>query len=255
MIQAWHIEEASINAWPALNSLLYDGWLLRFANGYTKRANSVTPLYSGELSLERKIAACEELYRQQGLPPIFRLAEISGVAELDAQLVTRAYRRIDVTSVQGRPLSAGEFGMSGRAGVLPGSDALATWLQSFHTLNPGRRDMETHEAILRRILGRVCPLVLSDGGSSVACGLGVLQGEHLGLFDVVTRKSERRKGYGRIVTESLLAWGQSQGASYAYLQVMLSNEPAQHLYAQLGFNEQYKDWYRVASKTDSQIVR
>jgi ribosomal protein S18 acetylase RimI-like enzyme len=88
-------------------------------------------------------------------------------------------------------------------------------------------------------------MVLAAGGSIVACGLGVLQGEYLGLFDIVTRDSERRKGYGREVTESLLAWGQSQDASYAYLQVMLSNTAAQALYGQLGFGERYQYWYRV----------
>ena len=240
MSQARLIEEASLNAWPALNSLLYDGWLLRFANGYTKRANSITPLYVGELNTGTKIDYCAEQYRRQGLRPIFRLAQANDIVGLDARLAERAYEQIDVTSVQGRSLRK-EFELAARASVVE----LAAWLQIFHALNPGRRDVETHEAILRRILGGLYPMVLSAGGGIVACGLGVLQGEYLGLFDIVTRESERRKGYGRVVTESLLAWGQSQGASYAYLQVMMSNEPAQALYAQLGFREQYKYWYRV----------
>ena len=37
-----HLEELAMNAWPAIQTYLYDGWIVRFANGYTKRANSVT---------------------------------------------------------------------------------------------------------------------------------------------------------------------------------------------------------------------
>jgi GNAT superfamily N-acetyltransferase len=240
MSQTRQIEETSLNAWPALNSLLYDGWILRFADGYTKRANSVTPLYAGELNKDTKIDFCAEQYRRQRLRPIFRLAQANDIAGLDARLADRAYEQIDVTSVQGRPLRQ-EFELAARTSVVE----LAAWLQIFHALNPGRRDVETHEAILRRIIGRVCPLVLSAGGRIVACGLGVMQGQYLGLFDIVTMEYERRKGYGREVTQSLLAWGQSQGASYAYLQVMLSNTAAQALYAQLDFGERYQYWYRV----------
>ena len=40
------IEELSINAFPAILTELYDGWILRYSNGYTYRGNSVNPLYS-----------------------------------------------------------------------------------------------------------------------------------------------------------------------------------------------------------------
>ncbi len=241
-----HIEEASLNAWPALNSLLYDGWLLRFAEGYTKRANSVTPLYCGDFSIEDKIAFCEEQYRQKGLPPLFRLAAATEIAELDRQLAARDYRQIDVTSVQSRTLAARLFTESARAEVLTGRDGLAAWLNAFHALNPHPGARRKHQAILERIISPVCPLVLTAGGEIVSCGLGVLQGELLGLFDIVTRESERRRGYGREVTESLLAWGRRHGARCAYLQVMQSNPAAQALYQQLGFVARYQYWYRLA---------
>jgi hypothetical protein len=52
------MEELSLNAWPAHQTLLYDGWVIRFANGYTKRANSVNPLYLSTIDLDEKIAFC-----------------------------------------------------------------------------------------------------------------------------------------------------------------------------------------------------
>ena len=42
------IEEHALNAWPPLQTLLLDGWVLRLANGYTRWANSVNPLYASQ---------------------------------------------------------------------------------------------------------------------------------------------------------------------------------------------------------------
>ena len=35
------IEELTLNAWPPLETLFFDGWILSFSDGYTRRANSI----------------------------------------------------------------------------------------------------------------------------------------------------------------------------------------------------------------------
>ncbi|MEA3309760.1 MAG: hypothetical protein U9Q70_09655 [Chloroflexota bacterium] len=76
------IEEVSLNSWPALQQILFDGWVLRFSEGYTKRANSVNPLFASSLDVEVKIDTCERLYAERGLPTVFRLTPFSSPAGL-----------------------------------------------------------------------------------------------------------------------------------------------------------------------------
>ena len=66
-------EEIASNAHVALNVMQYDGWLLRFASGYTNRANSVSVLYPSTIDPDEKITYCEECYRRQNLPCVFKL--------------------------------------------------------------------------------------------------------------------------------------------------------------------------------------
>ncbi|NEQ27386.1 MAG: GNAT family N-acetyltransferase, partial [Microcoleus sp. SIO2G3] len=79
------IEERSLNAWAAPRSILLDGWILRFADGYTKRANSVSVLYPSNRSTEEKLQICQQIYAQQNLPLIFRMSPLASL-ELDRQL-------------------------------------------------------------------------------------------------------------------------------------------------------------------------
>ena len=57
-----YLEELALNAWTSIQTVVYDGWLIRFSNGYTKRANSVNPIYESTGDLDRKIAYCENLF-------------------------------------------------------------------------------------------------------------------------------------------------------------------------------------------------
>jgi ribosomal protein S18 acetylase RimI-like enzyme len=238
------IEEASLNAWPALQQILFDGWILRFAKGYTKRANSVNPLYGSNVDVHEKIDVCEGLYSEKGLPSVFRLSPLSSPTDLDQVLASRGYQRADPTLVLHLDLRGDEIQ------TLPRGDLRAEWLDDWMDLfrrfsesSIGKH--ETHKEILSAIPSKPLLASLVDSRQPVACGLGVLENRYLGLFDLITDPAQRNRGYGTQLVSGLLRWAQERGAQHAYLQVMSLNQPARHLYAKFGFEEAYRYWYRI----------
>ena len=238
------IEELSMNAWPALQTLHYDGWVLRFAAGYTRRANSVYPLYPSRIDLDKKINTCEFLYRAGNLPAVFKLTEASEPEDLDACLDEHGYRVDSLTSVQLLNLHSEKLRVE--VDVELADMETEAWHQAFARMNkvsPEHR--ATHESILRAIQLEKCCAAVYAGNRIIGCGLGVLQTNYLGIFDVVIDPDHRGQGMGTNLMLALLAWGQARGADLAYLQVMHDNRPAMSLYKKIGFQEKYRYWYRI----------
>lgn len=245
------IEEASLNAWPARQQLVDTGWLIRFHDGYTRRANSVNPLYSadaGEVSLLSRIAKWERFYAERTQPTIFKITPLVQPTHLDALLAAQGYRYEAPTGVRIRsltePLTPLDTLSDGHALVEP--TLSPAWLDSYTTFSataPGT--IPAMRAILQNIAPACCFVTQWVGGVPAACGLGVLEGSLFGLYDIVTSPAQRGKGYGVHLLHTLLAWARAQGASHAYLAVMDDNAPARRLYDKWGFVEVYKYWYRV----------
>jgi N-acetylglutamate synthase len=241
-----HIEERSLNALPALQTLAYDGWLLRFANGYTRRANSVNALYPGTLPLDEKIAHCEESYRARGLAVVFKMTDAVIPSTLDAALEQRGYEWQAGTIVQMLTLMGSNF--TADADVQSETHFTNTWFQAFSQLNGLHTDAAaTLKQMLAHIQPRTCFATYIHEGQAVATGLAVLERGCVGLFDIVTDVEHRRKGYSTRLVSHLLAWARDNGAQQAYLQVVAENAPALWMYNKLGFKETYHYWYRVKS--------
>jgi len=222
--------------------MLYDGWVLRFSKGYTKRANSVNPLSVSSIKVDEKIRVCEDLYAAQGLPSIFRITPFASPSNLDRVLARRSYIKVDPTLVMHRSLRQND--LPDPAGLR--EEQPDDWIGLFCRLTGSPVEQHaTHAEILRAIPSKRILASLDVSGQGVACGVGVLESNYFGLFDLVTDPQQRNKGYGTTLVSSLLRWGQDHGAAYAYLQVVEKNTPARHLYTKLGFCHSYGYWYRV----------
>lgn len=242
------IEEASLNAWPARQQLVDDGWLIRFHDGYTRRANSINPIYAGETAAESRLAKWEHFYWERGRPAIFKITPLMQPTHLDTLLAARGYLYEAPTGVRIRtlaePLTPPHALSDVHASVEPAlSDA---WLESYTAFSA--TPIETIPvigSILQNIAPACCFVTQWAQGLPVASGLGVLEGSLFGLYDIVTSPNQRGKGYGVHLLHTLLTWAQTHGASHAYLAVMDDNASARRLYDKWGFVEVYKYWYRV----------
>lgn len=242
---AQHIEGVCAAAWPPIEQWTYDGWVLRFARGYSRRCNSVNPVERGTQVLATKIEACEAAYAARHLPITFRLPSTAAeTEELDEVLLARGYFSADKTSVRVRSLDATLPDPAAEIDIVPG--ITQEWLAHTHGWSKFSTEQSAAFAeIVARISDQAAFALAWSGDTPVAAGIGVLQRDLVCLEAIVTAPEARRRGFGRALTLGLMRWGREQGAKTAYLQVVKSNTPALRLYNDLGFNHEiYRYHYR-----------
>lgn len=238
------IEELSLNHWQPLSTCIYDGWILRFAEGYTKRANSINPIYPSSVDPEQKIAFCEQLYTEHHLKPTYKITPFVHPDNLDNLLEQACYEKQDITSVQ--TMSLDYLAIPTLHSVQIDDHLTTQWLNAFCQLSHIHTDTT---AVITRML---CNITAKKGFISlyhedriVACGLGIVEHGYVGLFDIVTDTNYRNKGFAEQLILHLLQWGKQQGAAHSYLAVVADNIPAWRLYEKLGYKEIYQYWYRI----------
>lgn len=239
-------EEFAANTWPALSVQCLGGWLLRSAGGYSKRANSVLPLYPSPLPVDEHIALCEEHYARLGACTVFKMTDASQPEGLDRELERRGYRKAEEVSVQTARLEA--FGEEGAGGWDDGIERLEPepWLEHYLALNPG---LEPHRSTISRLFGlQPNPSVyvrVGENGTTAAVGLTAVAGRRAAVYDLMTAPGFRRRGYAGRALRALCAEARRLGAEEAFLQVLADNHAAIALYEKHGFREAYRQWYRI----------
>jgi ribosomal protein S18 acetylase RimI-like enzyme len=244
------VEEACLNAWPALKEIFYDGWLIRLSEGETRRTNSVNVMGRGRYKLADKIAYCEAVYRAHGLPAYFRIRSTDDPA-LEAALDGLGFRAEDETKTLHMDFAktpVPRLAGAGRVEILPAPPS-EEWLAA-HAHFSGR-PIPLAGDIRRRLLDLVAlPIgfaaLRDEAGRIVSLAYGAVHDGLVSLQWVATDPARRREGLSRAVLSALLHWAAERGARGACLQVVATNAPAVRLYERIGFDrELYRYHYRV----------
>jgi len=234
------LELTAFNAWPALEQLEEQGIVYRFANGYTKRANSANVLSLKDWPLPNLVAKIERYYNGRGQPSIIRIPSFVKATALDQYLERSGYQYASKSLVMTKTLT--ENGCTTTLKKLSAKD----WLNCFVQLSQSELEHHNaHLAILEQIKDEALFAVLEIKGEAVACGIGVIGENCVGLFDLVCAEPFRRKGYAAHLISGIHDWAYERGVLSSYLQVLASNSAGVGLYQKLDFVEDYYYWYRV----------
>ena len=240
------LEKLAYNAWTARHAERYGHWFLRADEGVTRRANSVFPYGAPPTSnLQDAVEHCIGFYKKHDILPRFQVTSASKPNGLDKSLEDLGFAFEMRTYLQIAPIDKLlHFEPTINVEILTEPEPI--WIRTYAEAGGfGNHSMKIREGIFRRTASDKAFALAGTNEDGMGAGLGVLEGDWLGLFGIETLPSHRRKGVATAVNHALASWGAQQGARRVYLQVEASNDIALKLYSKMGFETEYHYWYRT----------
>ena len=238
------LENLCADAWPARADRPLGAWRLRAAGGFTGRANAALALGDPGLPVPAALDAVRAFAAGHGVAPRVHVPVGSpwdrAVADhgwvLDDGHEAGAEVAVLVAEVDRLAAASTSRGV-----VLADRPDDAWWALSLgRDPTPDERfvlDPQGHDGRRVRTAFGIVP------------GAGVVRAavvdDHLHLSRLAVTPAARRSGVGAALTAAIAAWGRSEGARWAVLQVALHNAAARALYERLGATEHHRYRYLV----------
>lgn len=236
-------ERRIVNAWPSPATLLIGDWVVRFASGYSGRANSASPLKPGAELDEATLALIEELYRADGLPPCIRLTPLVDAATRE-MVLARGYRVKDASFGLIRPLA--DIEPEAEPDLQIEARPSQEWIAGVAARQTGiKADPHKLAAIVDAVRLPAAFATWLVAGEPVAFGMSVAERGMAEIGSVVVDPAHRGHGFGRRLVAGLMGWARAMDSESAYLQVDQTNAVAIGLYRSLGFRQLYAYETRV----------
>lgn len=239
------LEELMVGGMPGLEQEWFGRWLLRAANGYTGRANSLLPLGDPGVPLSDAMAFVERWYDARGLSPLVQLFGPAGfdpaADDIGAWAVEHGWTVFQKTLV----MTASSAALAGaavpdvRVDIRTEPDEL--WRSG--TTTREQEHAETFGVILERISDQAFLTVTDDDGAVSAIGRMAFNAGWAGVFAVHVQPALRGRGWGRAVMAAAGREAVARRARSTYLQVSADNTAAVGLYESMGFVTHHEYWY------------
>jgi ribosomal protein S18 acetylase RimI-like enzyme len=232
------LECACADAWPPLVREQLGEWRLRWADGFTGRANSALAVGDPGVGFPEALRTVREFAHSHGITPAVQV-------------------------VQGSPAEAA---IEGTGWVThddhPGGHEVAVLIRPLESETPGTPEVSvaaapnagwweltagtTEPTIAQRHVltsGNVGYGVAEADGMTAGAVRPAIVGDLLHVSRLAVRPAFRRRGLAGALMAVAATWAADLGATRAVLQVSVKNTPALALYRALGFTEHHRYRY------------
>lgn len=243
-------QEYLMNSWPAKHYYFLKGWILRFNDGVTSRANSVFPIsYTGtQKTLDADITIVEDAYKKYGLPPIFTMHEFHEPKNLKDKLLDRGYHVFDHTRTLGIEMENVQVKMNADDLKYSFHDTRVNEISAFLSMFTKRNEKE--QEIIQQINYRItvpkkCYILTKHQNDVIGTLFAVLTPQRfLYVGNVLVHPDFRRQNIATNMLIKLInEWGRLKGVKVIWLQVEKNNIGALTLYEKFGMEKIYDYYY------------
>jgi GNAT superfamily N-acetyltransferase len=231
------LERATVEAVAPPELLEIDGWLVPLDNGTIGRAKSAVPLRH-DLGPDA-VGEIEAAYRQRGLKPAFRIADLPSLAPVCAELARRGFTPQQPTIFKTGLIADLAAFSEGSAKILDKPDD--AWSAVFLGEGFDPADAAHRIAALTRSPDAVYGAA-GDGGRIGGVGVMSFGRGWAGVHGMRTAPDQRGKGFAGQVLGALGRVAQARGIDRVSLQVEEAN-PARRIYRRAGLTPVWRDYY------------
>ena len=242
------LELAAAQTWRAPDEARLGEWLLRAADGFTSRANSVLAIGDPGLPLPAALDRVLDWYRSRDLPAQVAVAyppDRQDGHPIDAFLAGRGWTVRGGALVMTAPLDeiAGRPNLDETAFVEVLDEPDDGWLDCYrwHEELPPPVSRQVFVSAPWQAFGAI-----RAAGATVSIGRVAMADGWAGLTAIRVDPQHRRQGLGQLMTAALAKTAASRGADGLYLQVETGNAAARALYERMGFTYHHAYHFRLA---------
>ncbi|WP_239154162.1 N-acetyltransferase [Amycolatopsis sp. FDAARGOS 1241] len=231
------LELVCARAWPPVVDEPLGEWRLRWADGFTGRANSALAVGDPGRGVPAALAAVCDFAHDRRIPPVVQVIQDSDLERAVAAAGWAEWTEHPAgyqVSVLVGPLPDGP---AGAAEVLD-EPTSGWWELTAEHPEPGAA--ERHVLATGKIGYGVVDVA---AGATAGAVRGAVVDEWLHVSRLAVRPEFRRRGLASALMNALASWGREHGADKWVLQVAVGNEGALQLYSALGCTEHHRYRY------------
>jgi ribosomal protein S18 acetylase RimI-like enzyme len=234
------LERATLDAVAPLERQEIDGWLLPFDQSTIGRATSAVPLRHGNLDIQL-ISTIETLYAKRDLQAAFRVADVTALAGVRAELARLGYQAQQPTLVQVGSV-AQMRAVCNEATASVNTKPEAVWSSVYLAGGFDPVDGAHRVQALSRSSHVVYACVVENGWS-IAAGTAAMSQGWCSIHGMRTLPAQRGRGLAARVLGGLADAAAERQLARVFLQVEENNLAALALYRRAGFSTAWRYLY------------